>query len=89
MLTHSNEPSLDEDRAVVNIEHIKATDSFEPGVFASYHIYPYYPDFMNYQREYAEFRDETGKINSYRAYLRDLMSQHTMPVLVAEVGVPA
>ena len=89
MLEHSNEPSLDEDRAVVNIEHIKATDSFEPGVFASYHIYPYYPDFMNYQREYAEFRDETGKINSYRAYLRDLMSQHTMPVLVAEFGVPA
>lgn len=89
MITHDNEPSADEDRAVVNIEHIKADPNFRPGVFASYHIYPYYPDFMNYQREYSSFKDETGKINSYKAYLRDLISHHTMPVLVAEFGVPS
>ena len=89
MLKHPNEPYLNEDMVEVNVEHIKPQDSFKEGVFASYHIYPYYPDFINYQKDYTEFKDETGKINTYKAYLRDLMSQHTMPVLVAEFGVPA
>lgn len=89
MLSHPNEPLPTEDMAQVNVEHIKPQKSFKQGVFASYHIYPYYPDFMNYQRDYVSFKDETGKIDTYKAYLRDLMKQHTMPVLVAEFGIPA
>lgn len=89
MLSHPNEPYEEEDFVSVNMEHIKAREIFKPGVFASYHIYPYYPEFMNYQRDYATFKDDDGKVNTYKAYLRDLMSHHTMPVLVAEFGVPA
>ena len=89
MLKHPNEPFAYEDQIEVNAEHIRPQESFTEGVFASYHIYPYYPDFMNYQKDYIEFKDEKGKINTYKAYLKDLMSQHTMPVLVAEVGIPA
>ena len=89
ILKHPNEPFSNEDKVEVNMEHIKALSSFKPGVFASYHVYPYYPDFLNYQRSYASFRDESGRINTYRAYLRDLYKHHTMPVLVAEFGVPA
>lgn len=89
MLSHPNEPFEQEDLVSVNMEHIKAHPKFEPGLFASYHIYPYYPEFMNYQAEYAKFKDEAGKINPYKAYLRDLMKEHTMPVLVAEFGIPA
>lgn len=89
MLSHPNEPYEKEDFASVNVENIKVRKEFKPGMFASYHIYPYYPEFMNYQREYATFKDGDGKINTYKAYLRDLMEQHTMPVLVAEFGVPA
>ena len=89
MLKHPNEPFFNEDMIEVNVEHIKPQDSFTIGVFASYHIYPYYPDFINYQKDYIEFKDEKGEINTYKAYLRDLISQHTMPVLVAEVGIPA
>ncbi len=89
MLEHPNEPYEKEDMAMVNIEHIKPRESYKPGVFASYHIYPYYPDFMNYQREYINFKDEKGKINTYKAYLRDLFKEHTIPVFVAEFGVPA
>ncbi|WP_083258720.1 hypothetical protein [Cellulosilyticum sp. I15G10I2] len=89
MLKHPNEPLENEDRAEVNIEHIKPHKSLKTGVFASYHIYPYYPDFMNYQREYVSFKDDSGKVNTYKAYLRDLMRQHTIPVMVAEFGVPA
>ena len=44
---------------------------------------------MNYQKDYIEFKDATGKINTYEAYLNDLKKQHTMPVLVAEFGIPA
>jgi hypothetical protein len=89
MLKHPNEPYKNEDMSVVNMEHIKSQKRFKSGVFASYHIYPYYPDFLNYQKEYVNFKDENGKINTYKAYLRDLFKEHTMPVLVAEFGVPA
>jgi len=89
MLKHPNEPSEEEDRVTVNTEHIKKKDTFKPGFFASYHIYPYYPDFMNYQKEYATFKDTDGKIDTYKAYLKDLIKEHTVPVLVAEFGIPA
>ncbi|MCM8709818.1 family 2 glycosyl transferase [Clostridium sp. SYSU_GA19001] len=89
MLSHPNEPLKDEDKAVVNTEHIKRNESFKPGLFASYHIYPYYPDFMNYDKKYINFKDEDGRINTYRAYLKDLIKEHSVPVLVAEFGVPA
>lgn len=89
MLSHPNEPMEKEDKVSVNTEHIKSTNHFKPGLFASYHIYPYYPDFMNYQHDYAAFKDPDGRINTYRAYLRDLIKEHTVPVLVSEFGVPA
>ena len=34
--------------AQVDVEHIRSTDAFQAGQFASYHVYPYYPDYMNY-----------------------------------------
>ena len=88
-LKHPNEPLENEDRVEVNTEHIKKSDSFKPGLFASYHVYPYYPDFMNYQHDYATYTDEDGKVNTYKAYLKDLIKEHTVPVLVAEFGIPA
>ena len=47
-LTHPNEPRATEDLAVIDVEHIQGVGSFVPGFFASYHVYPYYPDFLNY-----------------------------------------
>ncbi len=89
MLEHPSDPYGRDDRAVVNTEHIKAQEKFLPGLFASYHIYPYYPDFLSYEKDYITYKDEEGKINTYRAYLKDLMKEHSIPVLVAEFGVPA
>ena len=89
MIRHPNEPYEQEDMAIVNTEHIKAKANCKGGLFASYHIYPYYPEFLNYQQDYIAFKDQQGKINTYKAYLRDLFKQHTVPVLVAEFGVPA
>jgi tetratricopeptide (TPR) repeat protein len=52
------------------------------GFFALYHVYPYYPDFMN--NDYAD------RENAYLAYLTALKSHHgRQPVLIAEFGVPS
>ena len=88
-LLHENEPDReDEDAVAVDTEHIKGTDKYAAGVFASYHIYPYYPEFMMYEPEYAEYVDKRGEHNTYKAYLEDLIKCHTTPVLVAEYGIP-
>lgn len=86
-LIHPNEPHYDEDKATVNTENVKWR-SFGPGMFASYHIYPYYPDSLNYQEDYLEYIDDSGKVNTYAAYLEDLKLAHTVPILVAEFGIP-
>ncbi|MGD2080720.1 MAG: hypothetical protein PVJ36_06290, partial [Nitrospirota bacterium] len=52
------------------------------GFFATYHVYPYYPDFMN--NDYADSE------NSYGAYLGALKAHHAgQPVLIGEFGVPS
>lgn len=52
------------------------------GFFSTYHVYPYYPDFMNY-----EYLDSE---NPYLAYLRAIKRHHgRQPVLIAEFGVPS
>lgn len=89
LLEHPAEPSIDEDKATVDPNHIKATDNFQAGLFASYHIYPYYPDFLNYEESYQEYVNKQGEKSSYAAYLNELRAVHDMPVLVAEFGVPA
>ena len=58
------------------------------GYFANYHIYPYYPDFMNLDPGYSAHQDRHGACN-YSGYLADLKA-HTkgMPLLIGEFGVP-
>jgi hypothetical protein len=89
LLKHPSEPLKDEDLVSVDPNHIKKSSQFHAGLFASYHIYPYYPDFLNYDSEYLNYIDSTGKKNNYAGYLNDLRKAHNMPVLVAEYGVPA
>jgi hypothetical protein len=89
LLKHPSEPLENEDLVSVDPNHIKATSAFNGGVFASYHIYPYYPDFLNYEKKYLDYTDSTGKKNNYAGYLHDLLNAHQMPVLVAEFGVPS
>ncbi|MCM1183384.1 MAG: family 2 glycosyl transferase [Roseburia sp.] len=89
VLEHPSE-TMDEEYLVdLNMENLKATEAFRSGLFASYHIYPYYPNFMYTEKEYSDYRDADGTVNTYKAYLEDLIALHDMPVLVAEFGVPA
>ncbi|MGB6408642.1 MAG: hypothetical protein WBF39_14280 [Planococcus donghaensis] len=84
------EPSAQEDMATVDPNHIKTKDIADTvGMFASYHVYPYYPDFLNLEERYTEYVDHRGEFNNYAGYLKDLNDSHDMPVLIAEFGVPA
>ncbi|HML68147.1 MAG TPA: family 2 glycosyl transferase [Clostridia bacterium] len=85
-LSHPGEPNPSmEDAVSVDVEHIKATDAYTAGFFASYHVYPYYPDFMSYEQKYLTAEQP----DTYRAYLTELNAYHTMPVLIAEFGIPS
>ncbi len=67
--------------AEIDVEHIRWKESFGPGQFASYHVYPYYPDFYSLLPEHEE--------NTYLQYLRDLNEHHHMPVVISEFGCPS
>jgi hypothetical protein len=69
-----------EDVESLDASRIKARQG--AGFFATYHAYPYYPDFMN-----NDYLTETAP---YLAYLQRLKRHHgRQPVLVAEFGVPS
>ncbi|MFC0238333.1 hypothetical protein [Fictibacillus phosphorivorans] len=88
-LKHPAEPSEKEDKVSVDPNSLKPQNAFKSGYFASYHVYPYYPDFLNYEKKYLEYVDHRGKKNNYAGYLHDLRKVHNMPVVVAEFGVPS
>jgi hypothetical protein len=81
------DPAWDDDSVSVDAAVMAGSADFPTGVFASYHIYPNFPYFMNLDPTYAEVRDEEG-INRYAGYLRALTAHHGhQPVLVAEFGM--
>ena len=84
----SAEPN-DEDAASLDMEKFSALPACEAGLFASYHAYPYYPDFLNLDPQYSKARDAQGR-NNYAGYLADLVRHHTRhPVMISEFGVPS
>ncbi len=85
------EPILEYDNDAVGVDalHIVPGKESRAGQFASYHAYPYYPDFMSLDPGYSRARDAEGPCN-YIGYLRDLVRHHgSQPVLIGEFGVPS
>ncbi len=79
------------DNDIVGLDAVKmhATNSFVAGIFASYHAYPYYPDFINVDPAYSRARSPEGPSNFF-GYLRELIAHHgEMPVVISEYGVPS
>ncbi len=74
--------------AQVDVEHIRTTDAFLSGQFASYHVYPYYPDYLNYESDKSGFsHTQDGRLNTYLTYLKRLTEHHSIPVVISEYGV--
>lgn len=44
--------------ACVDVEKIKCTEEFQAGMFASYHVYPYFPDYLELMREAEQYTKE-------------------------------
>lgn len=67
--------------------HVGPTERWKAGYFASYHIYPAYPDFMRHEQKYREYRTPEGVKDPYAGYLHELRAHHEgIPLVVAEYG---
>lgn len=79
----------DNDSMSLDMQKFDAGRESRAGLFASYHAYPYYPDFLNNDADLAKGRDALGP-NNYLAYLRKLVAYHKKhPVVISEFGVPS
>lgn len=74
----------------VDPTHIKPTSNWKAGYYASFHVYPYYPDFLRYQKDYQHYITPDGRRDPYAGYLNHLRHYvKGMPLVVAEFGVPS
>lgn len=87
-LSHPTEIFTDEDRASVDLDKISGKTS-NAGIFATYHAYPYYPNFVSEQPSYRTSSDAEGP-DSYLGYIRDLKNHYSdIPLVIGEFGVPS
>ena len=81
-------PPHEEDNVSLDASLVHPTAANVAGWFASYHVYPYYPDFLLYDSAYVAARSSFGPSN-YIGYLRDLKKHHAgIPMVISEFGVP-
>ncbi len=85
----SNRREYENDAVGLDAALIHATAADPAGWFASYHAYPYYPDFIDLEPGYSRARSSRGPSN-YFGYLTDLKRHHAgIPLLISEYGVPS
>ncbi|GAA2488142.1 hypothetical protein [Winogradskya humida] len=88
-LRHPDEPLAQEDLFNLDANHVRPTADWPAGTFASYHAYPYYPDFQRHEPALQRYVYE-GRTDPYAGYLAALRDHHRdMPTLVTEFGVPS
>lgn len=87
-LDHPTETIPDEDKMSFDIMKINGRNQ-GAGLFATYHAYPYYPNFISNTPSYRLFSDSDGN-NSYLGYLSGLREHYQgTPLLIGEFGVPS
>ena len=84
-----DDPADDSDGVSLDARRVRATKAFPAGTFAAFNAYPFDPDFMMTDPGYRTAASSHGRSN-YFGYLKDLKAHFgSMPVLIAEYGVPA
>jgi hypothetical protein len=85
---HPEEWNPNEDLVGLDISNVDASRA-PAGLFASYHIYPYYPDFISKDPRYTGASDAYGQ-NSYLGYLTAMKAHYSrFPLIIAEYGAPS
>jgi len=90
IIENSKIREYDNDLESIDFQKFNSTALFYPGIYAAYHAYPYYPDFIFLQKNYANTVNNNGQKDNYFGYLTDL-KKHTqgMPLVIAEYGLPS
>ncbi len=87
-LHHPGEVNLYEDVVTIDLAKMDRSKA-AAGYFASYHAYPYYPDFMSRDAAYTGTSDYLGQ-NSYLGYLKALKQHYkNIPLVIGEFGAPS
>ncbi len=99
---YSNWPTLDpmrhpyetdrfaQDLVSPNFGRFKTKNNFQAGIFVSYHVYPFYPEFIIYGPNYTQTVNAKGEKDNYLGYLLDLKNHHRgIPMLITEFGIPS
>jgi len=80
----------DNDYESIDTRKFNSSDLFAPGIFASYHVYPYYPDYIYLDERYTNSVNYMGKRDNYFGYLSELKKYHPdIPLVIAEYGLPS
>ncbi|UQU64265.1 hypothetical protein COUCH_35790 [Couchioplanes caeruleus] len=88
-LRHPEEPLDTEDLLQIDANHVLPTAQWPAGTFASYHAYPYYPDFQRHEPALQRYH-YNGRADPYAGYLAALRRHHRdMPTVITEFGVPS
>jgi len=71
----------------LQVTRYRTESTFHAGLFALYHVYQHWPDFLFLEPSYAEARDDIGP-NPYLGYLLHLKEFYPdLPLLIGEYGV--
>lgn len=77
----------DSDIVSLDITRFNTERGFVAGLFALYHVYQHWPDFLLHEPSYALAQDAYGA-NRYLGYLRELKRHHRdFPLFIGEYGV--
>lgn len=88
-LLHPDDPDKGLRLVGVDANNVVPTSAWPGGYFVSYHVYPYYPDFLGLEPGLADF-EYRGVTDPYAGYLVALRDYHAgLPVVISEFGVPA
>jgi len=76
------------DAVNITSKHFTCEPGYDAGLYASYHVYPYWPDFLDNEPAYSVATDRYG-LSNFAGYLRDLKNFYNdRPLLIAEYGLP-
>lgn len=90
-IKHPTEPTtFAQDVVQCDFGKFQSLRGFDRGIYVSYHVYPFNPEFIIHDPGYTKTTDSKGKVNSYLGYLLDLKAHHMgVPLLISELGIPS